>query len=38
MGRIIARVQIANAIDASRQLTIGGLVDTGAAYLTLPIA
>jgi len=38
MGRIIARVQIANAIDASRQLTIGGLVNTGAAYLTLPMA
>ena len=36
MGRIVAQVQI--AADTSRPLTISGLVDTGAAYLTLPMA
>ena len=38
MGRIVARVNVANAVDSSRQLTVSGLVDTGAAYLTLPMA
>jgi hypothetical protein len=36
MGRIVAQAQI--AADTSRPLTISGLVDTGAAYLTLPMA
>jgi len=29
---------MANAVDSSRQLTVSGLVDTGADYLTLPMA
>ena len=38
MGRIVAQVQVTNAVDTSRQLAVSGLVDTGAAYLTLPAA
>src|SRR5258708_31150682 len=38
MGRIVAEVQVTNAVDTSRHLSISGLVDTGAAYLTLPAA
>ena len=38
MGRIIAQVHVTNAIETSRRLSINGLVDTGAAYLTLPAA
>jgi predicted aspartyl protease len=38
MGRIVTPVTIKNAIDASNSLRCEALVDTGAAYLTLPIA
>ena len=38
MGRIVAQVQVTNAVDTSRHLAVNGLVDTGAAYLTLPAA
>ena len=36
MGRIVAQVSVTNAADHDRRLTFSGLVDTGAAYLTLP--
>ena len=36
MGRIVAQVHVTNPADAGRQISINGLVDTGAAYLTLP--
>lgn len=38
MGRIVAQVSVTNAGDSDRRLTFSGLVDTGAAYLTLPSA
>jgi predicted aspartyl protease len=38
MGRIVTPVTIKNTIDASHSLRCEALVDTGAAYLTLPIA
>jgi hypothetical protein len=38
MGRIVARVRVANAVAVDRQIALSGLVDTGAAYLTLPAA
>ena len=38
MGRIVAQVQVSNAVGNGRHLAISALVDTGAAYLTLPSA
>jgi predicted aspartyl protease len=38
MGRIVTAVTIKNTIDASQSLRCDALVDTGAAYLTLPSA
>jgi predicted aspartyl protease len=38
MGRIVAHVRVANAIEQGRRISFSGLVDTGAAYLTLPSA
>lgn len=38
MGRIITSVTVKNATDASHSLRCDALVDTGAAYLTLPSA
>ena len=38
MGRIVAQVSVMNALEHDRRLTFSGLVDTGAAYLTLPAA
>lgn len=38
MGRVVARVTVKNGTDPKRSLTFSGLVDTGAAYLTLPSA
>ncbi len=38
MGRIIASVTIKNAVDVAHSLRCDALVDTGAAYLTLPSA
>lgn len=38
VGRIITPVTITNALDASKEITCCGLVDTGAATLVLPSA
>jgi len=38
MGRIITSVTIKNVSDPSKSLRCDALVDTGAAYMTLPIA
>lgn len=38
MGRVIAQLVIANALDAEKKIETQGLVDTGATYLTLPAA
>ena len=38
MGRIIAQVSVMNAVEQHRRLAFSGLVDTRAAYLTLPSA
>ena len=38
MGRIIATVDITNAIQPENSLKCDALVDTGASYLTLPLA
>ena len=38
MGRIIVEATIKNALDSSHSLLFTALVDTGAAYLTLPRA
>lgn len=38
MGRIVAQVSVTNAVDQDRRITVSGLVDTDAAYLTLPAA
>ena len=38
MGRIIASVTIENAKDAEKNFRCDALVDTGASYLTLPMA
>ncbi len=38
MGRILAETTIENGTDAGFRIRCDGLVDTGAAYLTLPTA
>ena len=38
MGRIIAKVSIQNLAESNLSKTIDTLVDTGASYLTLPLA
>jgi len=38
MGRIVAQVKVANFADPNRTLSLSALVDTGAAYITLPNA
>jgi len=38
VGRIIASVSIANVAEPSASLRCDALVDTGAAYMTLPMA
>lgn len=38
MGRIVAQMKISNAAPGSTPLELSGLVDTGAAYVTLPTA
>ncbi len=36
MGRITTPVSVRNAVDQTRELNFDALVDTGAAYLSLP--
>jgi len=36
MGRIVTQIKIENAIDKEKRMEFSALVDTGAAYLTLP--
>lgn len=36
MGRIVAKVTVANPVDKSKSRTFDALVDTGASMLTLP--
>jgi hypothetical protein len=36
MGRIVTQVKLANLTDPSKALSLSALVDTGAAYITLP--
>jgi len=38
MGRIVAQVKLTNFSDAAKTLSVSALVDTGAAYITLPSA
>lgn len=38
MGRIIAQVILTNAMDPQKEMRFSALVDTGAAYLSLPAA
>ena len=38
MDRIIVEANVENALDASHSIHFNALVDTGAAYLTLPTA
>ncbi len=38
MGRIVVETTLENALDASHSIRFNALVDTGAAYLTLPNA
>lgn len=38
MGRIVVEVAIENGLDSSHSIHCDALVDTGAAYLTLPLA
>ncbi|MGH8936608.1 MAG: aspartyl protease family protein [Acidimicrobiia bacterium] len=38
MGRIVTSVEVANALDVSRQIRFDALVDTGASGLVLPSA
>lgn len=38
MGRIVARVRIANVLDPDKTLECDALVDTGAAFMVLPKA
>lgn len=38
MGRIRATVRISNAFEPDEHLTCDALVDTGAAYMVLPVA
>ena len=36
MGRIVSQVKLSNVVDPEKTLTLSALVDTGAAYITLP--
>ena len=36
MGRIVTQVKLSNTVDPSKTLSLSALVDTGAAYITLP--
>jgi predicted aspartyl protease len=36
MGRIVTQVKLANFAEPSKALSLSALVDTGAAYITLP--
>ncbi len=36
MGRIVTQVKLSNLSDPSKTLSLSALVDTGAAYITLP--
>ena len=36
MGRIVAQVKLTNFTDPSNSISLSALVDTGAAYITLP--
>ena len=38
MGRIMSKVSVQNALETDRAITFDALVDTGASYLTLPVA
>ena len=38
MGRIVTQVKLANLADPGKTLALSALVDTGAAYITLPNA
>ncbi len=38
MGRIVAQVKLANFSDPASNILVSALVDTGAAYITLPTA
>ena len=38
MGRIVTQVKLSNFLDADKSLSVSALVDTGAAYITLPNA
>jgi predicted aspartyl protease len=38
MGRIVTQVKLANLTEPSKTLSLSALVDTGAAYITLPNA
>src|SRR5262245_1838292 len=38
MGRIVSSVRIENAVDPSKSIRCDALVDTGAAYMVLPLA
>ncbi len=38
MGRIVTQVKITNFTDATKNIQIDAMVDTGASYMTLPSA
>ena len=38
MGRIVTQVKLASLVDPDKSLAVSALVDTGAAYITLPNA
>ncbi len=38
MGRIVCSVEVENATDSTKRLEFNALVDTGASFLTLPLA
>ena len=38
MGRIVTQVKLTNFADPNKSLSLSALVDTGAAYITLPNA
>ncbi len=38
MGRIVTQVKLTNFTDSNKTLSVSALVDTGAAYITLPSA
>jgi hypothetical protein len=38
MGRIISQVKVSNPVDEDKHIEFSAMVDTGATYLTLPLA